>query len=247
MWDQVRQLATKHVTMTVSLSLAILAVLRALYFARFDLPVAFAVLALTNQATLLITTLAMFLIVGVAILWVFDPGGHVNRMHDSGASRGIVFGTTIAVSLALPLIYSTFMSPIVVALAVLAFIVIFVKKLRRARQRKRRHKFGQKYAAWVAGLASAAVLAAVLGQPWMPSEQITTQSPNDVIVGYIVGDQAGQLFLLDRNREPVWIEVSHISSREVCQINLLPADLRWITTPISRIGSKPARVECFDT
>lgn len=103
--ERARDLAAKHVALAVSLSLAILVVLRALYFANFDLPVAFAVLTLTNQATLLITTLALFLVVGLSIVWVFDPGGHVNRAHEAGTPRAIVFATTIAVTALLPLIY----------------------------------------------------------------------------------------------------------------------------------------------
>jgi hypothetical protein len=246
MWVQARHLATEHVALTVSLSLAVLAVLRALYFAKFDLPVAFAVLALTNQATLLMTTLAMFLVVGFSIVWVFDPGGHVNRVHEPGAPRGIVFGTTIAVTAALPLIYSSFMSPIFIALATLVLIVIFVTRLWRVRRRKPRPESGKNRAAWAAGLASGVILVTLLGQPWMPSEQISTASSDEIVAGYIVGEQAGQLLLLDRIREPVWIDVSDISSREVCEINQLPPDFRWITTPVYRIGSTSTRVECID-
>lgn len=245
MWDRARHLATMHVTLTVSLSLAVLAVLRALYFAKFDLSVAFAVLALTDQTTLLITTLAMFLVVGLSIVWVFDPGGHVNRMHEPGAPRGIAFGTTIAVSVALPLIYGSFMSPIFFALGTLVLILIIVTRFWRVRRRRAHPKSNSNRAAWAAGLVSGLILVTLLGQPWMPSEQITTASSDEIVAGYVVGEQAGQLLLLDRSREPVWIDVSDISRREVCEINQLPPNFRWITTPVSRIGRASTRVECI--
>ncbi len=246
MWERARDLATKHLALTVSLSLAVLAVLRALYFARFDLPVAFAVLALTDQMTLLITTLAMFLVAGLSVVWVFDPGGHVNRAHEPGSPRVVVFGTTIAVTALLPLIYGSFMSPIFIALATLVLIVLTVVKIRRARRRKPRPKTNKNRAAWGAGLAGGLVLIMLFGQPWMPSEQIATASSGEVVVGYVVGEQADHLLLLDRSREPVWIKVSDISTREVCEINQLPPDFRWITTPVFRIGSKSTRTECVD-
>ncbi|GAT74857.1 putative membrane protein [Microbacterium sp. HM58-2] len=244
--ERARDLATKHVALAVSLSLAILVVLRALYFARFDLPVAFAVLTLTNQATLLITTLALFLVVGLSIVWVLDPGGYVNRAHEAGTPRAIVFGTTIAVTALLPLIYGSFMTPILAALAILGVITLTVVRIRRRRQSKRRPQPRKNRAAWAAGLVSGAIVVTLLGQPWMPSEQITTTSSGEPVVGYIVGEQAGQLLLLDRGRQPVWIKVSSIASREVCEMNPLPPDLRWITTPVYRFGSTPTLVECAD-
>lgn len=246
LWERVRHLATTHVALTVSLSLAVLAVLRALYFTRFDLPVAFAVLTLTNQATLLITTLAIFLVVGLSVVWVFDPGGHVNRAHEPGAPRVIVFGTTIAVTALLPLIYGSFISPIFIALATLSLISLIVMRFRRARRRKRPRKASKNRAAWAVGLTFGVVLAILLGQPWMPSEQIATTSSGETVVGYVVGEQAGQVLLLDRDRQPVWIKVSEISSREVCEINLLPPDFRWITTPVYRLGSTSKPVECAE-
>lgn len=242
--QRARDLATKHVALTVSLSLAVLVVLRALYFARFDLPVAFAVLTLTNQATLLITTLALFLVVGLSVVWVFDPGGYVNRVHEAGAPRAIVFGTTIAVTALLPLIYGSFMTPILVALVIIALIGVIVGKKWRARRRKPRPKSKKNRGAWAAGLAIGTVVAVLLGQPWMPSEQITTTSSGETVAGYVVGEQAGQLLLLDRSRKPVWIKVSDISSREVCEIYWLPPDLRWIATPVFRAGGAPTPVEC---
>ncbi|MBX7556505.1 hypothetical protein K1Y78_53745 [Streptomyces sp. tea 10] len=246
MLERARDLAVKHVALTVSLSLAVLTVLRALYFAKFDLAVAFAALALTNQATLLITTLAMFLVAGLSVVWVFDPGGHVNRAHDPGAPRAIVFGTIIAVTALLPMIYSSFLSPIFIALATLILIARIVMVICRVRRRKPRSKPTKNRAAWAAGLGGGLVLIVLFGQPWMPSEQITTAPSGDVVAGYVVGEQAGQLPILDRDRESVWIKFSDISSREVCEINQLPPDLRWITTPVYRIGNASTRVECVD-
>ncbi|MDI9627497.1 MAG: hypothetical protein QM286_02955 [Acidobacteriota bacterium] len=235
--ERARDLATKHVALTVSLSLAVLVVLRALYFARFDLPVAFVVLTLTNQATLLITTLALFLVVGLPVVWVFDPGGHVNRVHEAGTPRAIVLGTTIAVTALLPLIFGSFMTPIFVLIAVIG---VIVGKIWRARRRKPRH------GAWALGLAIGTSVVVLLGLPWMPSEQITTTSSGDTVVGYVVGEQAGQLLLLDRSRKPVWIKVSDTATREMCEISTLPPDLRWITTPVNRLGSTSRLVECAD-
>lgn len=245
LWERARHLATTHVALTVSLSLAVLVVLRALYFARFDLPVAFSVLALTNQATLLITTLAMFLVAGLSVVWVFDPGGHVNRVHEPGAPRAIVFGTTIAVTALLPVIYGSFMSPIFIALAMLSLIVLIVVRILRARRREPSSNASRNRTAWAAGLVSGVVLVVLFGQPWMPSEQLATSS-GETVAGYVVGEQAGQLLLLDRNRQPVWIKVSDISSREVCEINQLRPDLRWITTPVYRLGSKSKLAECAE-
>lgn len=82
--EWVRDLATKHVALAVSLALAVLVVLRALYFAMFDLPVAFAVLTLADRRpTPHHDTLALFLVVGLSVVWVFDPGGYVNRVHEA--------------------------------------------------------------------------------------------------------------------------------------------------------------------
>lgn len=243
--ERARDLATKHVALSVSLSLAVLAVLRALYFARFDLPVAFLVLALTNQATLLITTLALFLVIVLSMVWVFDPGGHVNRAHEAGAPRALVFGTTIAVTALLPLIYGSFMTPILVALIIIILISVVVAKIVRARRSKTRPKPKKDRLAWVAGLVAGTVLVVLLGQPWMPSEQITT-TPGESVAGYVVGEQAGQLLLLDRSRKPVWVKVSDVSSRDVCEVNWLPPEFRWMATPVNRLGSTAQYVECVD-
>lgn len=243
---RLRDLATENVALTVSLVLAVLVVLRALYFARFDLPVAFTVLTLTNQATLLITTLALFLVAGLSFVWVFDPGGHVNRAQGSSTPRLIVFGTAVAVTVVLPLIYGSFMTPLVTVLAMVILIGVFVAKIWRARRRKHLSKSKKNWGTSAAGIASGTVIALMLGQPWMPSEQISTMSNGDTVVGYVVGEQAGQLFLLDRSRKPVWIKVSDIASREVCEASALPKDVRWIDTPVFRARSAQMPVECAD-
>lgn len=124
LWEQARKLAVEHVGLAVSLALAVLVVLRALYFARFDTVVAFAVLTLTNQATLLISTLALVVIAGASISWILDPGGLMNRAHQVGAPRAIVFWTTIAVTALLPLIFGLFMSPILIAVTTLGLILV---------------------------------------------------------------------------------------------------------------------------
>lgn len=93
------------------------------------------------------------------------------------------------------------------------------------------------------GTAIGTVVVVLLGQPWMPSEQITTTSSGETAAGYVVGEQAGQLLLLDRSRKPVWIEVSDISKREVCEINWLPqTSLDYHS--IFRAQGTPTPVEC---
>lgn len=248
MWGRLRQLVTTHVTLTVSLALAVLVALRALYFARFNLSVAFSVLALTDQATLLITTLAMAVTAGVSIIWVFDPGGYVNRAHLPGTPRGIVFGTTIAMTALLPLIYGSFMSPIVVAVVTVSLIVWAVLKIRRSRRPdpSATSNSNKNRLAWAAGLVCGTVLTFFLSQPWMPSEEITTFTSSKPIVGYVVGEQAGQLLVLDLGRQPVWIKVSDISRREVCETHMLPPGYRWITTPVNRLGTASKIDECAD-
>lgn len=245
LWERARKLSKEHVGLAVSLSLAVVVVLRALYFAGFDVNVAFSVLALTNQATLLISTLALVLVAGVSLAWVFDPGGIINRAHDAGAPRAIVFWTTIAVTTLLPLIYASFMSPLLIAATFVGLLLIILFRLRAARHKKPRSAKAANRMAWFAGLICGTVGVLLLSQPWMASEQLTIGSSADPVVGYVVGEQSGQLLLLDRNKTPVWVKSSDVQERAVCAISRVPDEYRWLTTPIDN-GARPDIPDCAD-
>lgn len=242
LWERARKLAGENVGLAVSLCLTVVVVLRALYFAGFDITVALSVLAFTNQATLLISTLALVLIAGVSLAWIFDPGGIINRAHDASAPWAIVFWTTIAVTALLPLVYASSMSPLLIAATTIGLLIIILFRIRAARRKKPRSAKASNRLAWFAGVVCGTVGVFLLSQPWMASEQLIIRSSAKPVVGYVVGEQAGQLFMLDRNKAPVWVKSSDVRERYVCTINPVPDELRWLTTPINKM----ARAEIAD-
>lgn len=70
----------------------------------------------------------------------------------------------------------------------------------------------------------------------MASEQLTVRSSAHPIVGFVGGEQSGQLLVLDRERLPVWVKTSAIQKREVCVLSAVPDQYRWLTTPINSLN-----------
>lgn len=248
LWNRASRFAVEHVALTVSFLVAVLVVLRALYFTSFDVPVALMVLALTNQATLLLSTLALVLIAAVSILWIADPGGAVARSHDADAPLKIVFWTTLTVTALIPLIFGAFVSP---AFMAATFLVIFVwigVKIRRVKRGTRPPSVKTRNRlVWFGGLTCGALLAYLLSQPWMPSERIEVSKMTEPVVGFLIGEQAGQMLVLDRHRTPVWIKTSSVEKREICDMSTVSAELRWAVTPIYRLSVDTTLPSCFES
>jgi hypothetical protein len=216
-------LLREHPALAASAALIALALIHVVAVARFDLATAQALLSVSSRTHVLLATAAsVLLIVIVAALinpisrtWLFRGfKSDASRTDEIVAGIAMTFGGAAAFARTSPL-----MVGVLILLA--GFVGLHIRK---ARKEGRVDKHGRvmlksrRTGAWLLygqNLLLVFLLLLLFSSPWMPREQVTLTN-EEALVGYVMGEQAGQTLILTRDRNVVWKRTPEIQNRRVC-------------------------------
>lgn len=234
----------KHLALTASFAVIVLAVLRIFFFSGFSIPVGLTVLNIADRASVLASTLLLAVIAFLPIIVSVKPARKwLWAGNESGASVGTMIRTAM-IWMPLSVLIFGVASVLVLAGLVLGSIVgYFLQRWMRKLDEKpekvrKRTGAAMSTTAWVWATLSGIILIAVLQQSWMPIERIEVKGQTDEFVGYVVGDQAGFTLLLDRMKIPTWILTADILHRDVCS----SASDNWVFMTIPDIARSSANL-----
>lgn len=208
----------QHIALLIPLGIVVIAVLKVFAFSRWNLPVALEIIGVGNRTDVLVATLLEAIIAVVPIVILTSQGRKFAFAGASPDSALIVkIRSALLIIVVAPVLLFALDVSILIALVVL-IILELVLYLRRRRGRRSDPATAAKrkdLAIWVALLSLTSLLSTTLTTPWTPTEVLTSKGKS-VTVGYVMGDQAGSLFVVGYDGRPAWLPVDHLQSRALC-------------------------------
>lgn len=100
-------------------------------------------------------------------------------------------------------------------------------------QQEQASRRGGDHLLWILATSVGLLLSQTLSSPWVPLEKVDITAGSST-VGYVIGEQAGRLLIVTREKEAIWVKDTDVSGRELCATSS-----GWLTSPIKDLVSTP--------
>lgn len=251
--ETIRSFAKTHLALIASAALVAFSGLRVYFFSGFDLPRALTILSVANRTSILVSTFLYLLTAISPSLLVFNrTRAWLLAGNASRASVGLQLRTAV-IWIPLGMMIFALATPLLAAAVVLGSVLGTIllrrwatknRKARDAAQNEQRPAEIVGFPKWVGEIPW--LLATVVGlgvafsllTPWQAKESLSVASADNSIVGYVIGEQAGQLLVVGEKKQLTWVSVDEITARGLCAATDLPWYSSRLTSLLSDTGPK---------
>ncbi|MEV7648186.1 hypothetical protein [Arthrobacter sp. NPDC089319] len=233
------RLIREHLALLASLALVSVAALRIFYFSNLDIATALAIIRVVNYPAVLLASLTTVLALALPIA-VFSPAGNwIMAGNGRTASHEERWRTALIWSPTTPLFTGGFTPSVLAALILLTgYLIVDARRSAMFRdvKYKRVRAAGKFFLHLIPTVIVLIVLMPLLFRPWVPLESLESKEDVEGLVGYVMGEEAGQLLVIDREKRPSWIHSNDIQTRTICA-----EEYSWWNQPLFWDQAKPVK------
>jgi len=241
----IRPLVDSHLALIASAVLVAFSGLRVYFFAGFDISRALTILSVANQTNIAVSSLLFLVAAFCPSLLIWPRTRRWLFAGNATGARAWLQLRTALVWIPLVCIIASALTVALVAGVLVAYLLVKIA-LRRRTVRAQRGDGGGAVPGSVAGFSwlyatfvGFSVLLAML-TPWQAKESVTIRSADKPIVGYIMGEQAGDLLIVGPKKSLRWVPVNEVASRDMCK----DPDSPWYLSRLGALAIPASGVEC---